>query len=118
MTSPRSRHTRANGAVRTGASMRNRRDGNSSLATKSVLLALAFTLTLTGGAALPQSTPLQELVSAVVRIKTYINPIGRTVEILGREREGSGIIIDESGLILTTGYLMVEAHAAEVRTEA
>ena len=37
---------------------------------------------------------------------------------LGREREGSGIVIDESGLVLTIGYLMVEAHAAEIVTNA
>jgi S1-C subfamily serine protease len=35
---------------------------------------------------------------------------------LGREREGSGIVIDQNGLVLTIGYLMVEAHAAEVVT--
>ncbi len=61
---------------------------------------------------------LDELVSAVVRIKTHINPDGRTIENLGREREGSGIIIDDDGLVLTIGYLMVEAHAAEVVTNA
>jgi S1-C subfamily serine protease len=61
---------------------------------------------------------LDEIVTAVVRIKTFINPDGRSVANLGREREGSGIVIDESGLILTIGYLMVEAHAAEVVTNA
>jgi serine protease Do len=61
---------------------------------------------------------LEELVSAVVRIKTYINPDGQTVQALGREREGSGIVIDEDGLVLTIGYLMVEAHAAEITTNA
>ncbi len=66
----------------------------------------------------PQATPAQDLFSAVVRIKTFINPDGRSVGNLGREREGSGILIDESGLILTIGYLMVEAHAAEVLTNA
>ena len=59
---------------------------------------------------------LDDLVSAVVRIKTFINPDGRTIENLGREREGSGIVIDADGLVLTIGYLMVEAHAAEVIT--
>src|SRR6187200_2243070 len=59
---------------------------------------------------------IEELVAAVVRIKTYINPDGQTVQSLGREREGSGIVIDDSGLVLTIGYLMVEAHAAEVVT--
>jgi S1-C subfamily serine protease len=55
-------------------------------------------------------------VSAVVQIKTLINPDGRTIENLGRTREGTGIIIDNDGLVLTIGYLMVEAHAAEVIT--
>ena len=57
---------------------------------------------------------LDELVSGVVRIKTFINPDGRTLQNLGREREGSGIVIDDSGLVLTIGYLMVEAHGVEV----
>jgi serine protease Do len=53
-----------------------------------------------------QNSWVDDLVSAVVQIKTHINPEGRTVEGLGRDREGSGILID--------GYLMVEAYAAEV----
>jgi S1-C subfamily serine protease len=59
---------------------------------------------------------LDELLSAVVQIKTVINPDGRTAEPLGRSREGSGIVIDDNGLVLTIGYLMVEAQAAEVIT--
>jgi len=38
------------------------------------------------------------------------------VEGLGRDREGTGILIDADGLILTIGYLMVEAYAAEIIT--
>ena len=71
---------------------------------------------LASASASAQKLTLDELVSSVVRIKTFIDPDGRTVENLGREREGSGIVIDENGLILTIGYLMVEAHAAEVVT--
>jgi S1-C subfamily serine protease len=62
----------------------------------------------------PRTAWIEELVAAVVRIKTHINPEGRTVETLGRQREGSGIVIDSNGLVLTIGYLMVEAFAAEV----
>ena len=69
-------------------------------------------------AAQETQTTLDELISAVVRIKTVINPDGTSVANLGREREGSGIVIDESGLVLTIGYLMVEAQAAEVITNA
>lgn len=65
-----------------------------------------------------QTSALEELVSGVVRIKTFINPDGRTVENLGRERDGTGVVIDDDGLVLTIGYLMVEAHAAEVVTNA
>jgi S1-C subfamily serine protease len=63
-----------------------------------------------------QSAALTELLSGVVHLKTFINPDGRTVKNLGREREGSAIVIDGHGLILTIGYLMVEAHSAEVMT--
>jgi S1-C subfamily serine protease len=65
-----------------------------------------------------QATTLDELISAVVRVKTFINPDGTSVSNLGREREGSGIVIDESGLVLTIGYLMVEAHAIEIVTNS
>jgi S1-C subfamily serine protease len=60
---------------------------------------------------------LEQLLSGVVRIKTFIKPDGRTVENLGRERSGSGVVIDNSGLIVTIGYLMVEAHSAEIETQ-
>jgi S1-C subfamily serine protease len=60
-----------------------------------------------------QNSWVDELVSAVVRIRCHINPEGYTVRALGRDREGSGILIDNDGLILTIGYLMVEAYAAE-----
>jgi serine protease Do len=64
------------------------------------------------------ATKLDEVVAAVVRVRTFINPNGTSVANLGRERDGSGIVIDESGLVLTIGYLMVEAHAAEIVTSA
>src|ERR1700730_14243343 len=67
-------------------------------------------------AARAQSPALAELLSGVVHMKTFINPDGRTTQSLGREREGSAIVIDSNGLMLTIGYLMVEAHSAEVVT--
>jgi S1-C subfamily serine protease len=65
-----------------------------------------------------QDVAFDELLSGVVRIKTFINPDGRTLESLGRDREGSGIVIDDNGLVLTIGYLIVEAHAAEIITNS
>ena len=78
----------------------------------------AAALALALAVAPAQAITLDELVSAVVRIKTFIDPEGRSVQNLGRERDGSGIVIDENGLILTIGYLMVEAHGAEVVTNS
>jgi S1-C subfamily serine protease len=80
-------------------------------------LLLALGLAIAAGSARAQ-TSIPELVSGVVGIKTFINPDARTRENLGGERQGSGILIDEGGLVLTIGYLMVEAHAAEIVTNA
>jgi S1-C subfamily serine protease len=82
---------------------------------RSCLIAAAAVL-LGACAAAAQNARVEELASAVVRVKTHINPEGRTVDGLGREREGSGVLIDSDGLVLTIGYLMVEAYAAEVLT--
>ena len=64
--------------------------------------------------AVAQNAKVEDIISAVVQVKTHIIPEGRTVQGLGRDREGSGIVIDNDGLILTIGYVMVEAYAAEV----
>jgi len=63
-----------------------------------------------------QTVSLDDLLSAVVHVKTTINPDGRSVANLGRTRDGTGIVIDDEGLVLTIGYLMVEAQSAEVIT--
>ena len=96
--------------------MRNaRRFGSVATASwRTRLLAAMLAALASGSAAVAQNERVEDLVSAVVRIRTHINPDGRTVEGLGREREGSGIVIDTDGLVLTIGYLMVEAYAAEV----
>jgi S1-C subfamily serine protease len=75
---------------------------------------IALALSLSPAAASAQAPSLDDLVSAVVRVKTQIEPDGRTVATLGRERDGSGIVIDAEGLVLTIGYLMVEARSAEI----
>ncbi len=80
------------------------------------LLAALFAASLLSTPAPAETASLEDLISAVVKIKTHINPDGRTVQGLGRDREGTGILIDSDGLILTIGYLMVEAYAAEITT--
>src|ERR1700680_4124115 len=62
------------------------------------------------------SLSLERLLTGIVHIKTFITPDGRTTENLGKQREGTGIVIDSNGLILTIGFLMVEAVSAQVST--
>ena len=95
--------------------MRNASRRGSAAVALWVTLATTTVLALVSASAAVAQTPrVEELVSAVVRVNTHITPEGRTVQGLGREREGSGIVIDSAGLVLTIGYLMVEAYAAEV----
>src|SRR5580700_2579565 len=90
--------------------------GSHAVTLASKLLLAATVAVFSGIAGRAQSPSLEQLLSGVVHIKTYINPNGRTTENLGREREGTGIVIDSNGLVLTIGYLMVEAISAEVIT--
>jgi S1-C subfamily serine protease len=98
--------------------MRNGRgDGYRAFTAWLKLLIIAAVAVMTARPVLAaDAPPLEELVAAVVRIKTHINPEGQTVQGLGRDRDGSGILIDNDGLVLTIGYLMVEAYAAELIT--
>ena len=79
------------------------------------LIVWAIAPVLLLAAALPaRAESVEELLGAVVKVKTFVPNDSRTAETLGREREGSGIVIDSAGLILTIGYLMVEAQGAEI----
>lgn len=47
---------------------------------------------------------------AVVRISSTVPGDSRSTRYLGTERDGSGVVIDGEGLVLTIGYLIVEAE--------
>ena len=51
---------------------------------------------------------------AIVKVQTVVPESARTAAALGTEREGSGVVIDSKGLILTIGYLILEAESIEV----
>jgi len=66
-------------------------------------------------AAEPATDPARRL-EAVVRVHTEIPAEARTAAFLGTRRDGSGVVIDDAGLVVTIGYLVTEAMAAEVTT--
>jgi S1-C subfamily serine protease len=55
------------------------------------------------------SYDLDRALQAVVKLHAEVPPDAYTAANLGTEREGSGIILDSNGLVLTIGYLMSEA---------
>jgi serine protease Do len=59
----------------------------------------------------------RSLVGSVVQIRTVAVRDGQTVESLGLQRSGSGVIIGPS-TVLTIGYLLLEADEVEVLTES
>lgn len=53
--------------------------------------------------------------AAVVGLEVTILPEARTAESLGAERRGSGVVIDAAdGLVVTIGYLVLEAAAVDI----
>ena len=54
------------------------------------------------------------LFDAVVRVQSTVPADARTAKSLGTEREGNGVIIDAGGLILTIGYLILEADTIQI----
>jgi S1-C subfamily serine protease len=65
-------------------------------------------------AATPQGVDADSLFAAIVKVTTHAVPGARSAATLGREREGTGVVIGDNGLILTIGYLIVEAEDVSV----
>jgi serine protease Do len=54
--------------------------------------------------------------AAVVGLRVSVSEGARSAETLGKERSGSGVVIGPDGLILTIGYLMLEAQNIQIIT--
>jgi S1-C subfamily serine protease len=67
---------------------------------------------LPGSSSLPAE--VSDVLPAVVGLRTTIPKNRRSAQTLGAEREGHGIVIDDEGLILTIGYLIMEADTVTI----
>lgn len=74
--------------------------------------AAVFALIATPVTAAPEKAP--NFIQAVVKVSTKVPSDARTARGLGTEREGSGVVIDGNGLVLTIGYIMLEASEVEI----
>ncbi len=59
---------------------------------------------------------LDRALGAVLKLRAEVPPDAFTAPILGTEREGSGVVIDDAGLVLTIGYLVTEAARVTLTT--
>jgi S1-C subfamily serine protease len=84
------------------------------LALAALILAQPAAATGEAGTAEPGAKLSPQILDAVIRIHAEVTPGARTAAYLGSEREGSGVLIDANGLIVTIGYLVMEAMAIEV----
>jgi len=71
-----------------------------------------------------QPPTAQEMIAAltkanasVVGVRAMVDEEARSAETLGQLRRGSGVVIAPDGLILTIGYLMLEAEQIEIVTQ-
>ncbi|MEX2618024.1 MAG: S1C family serine protease [Alphaproteobacteria bacterium] len=56
----------------------------------------------------------EDVLHAVVRVQSTTESTARSAKTLGTERDGHGVVIDSSGLIVTIGYLVLEASSVMV----
>src|ERR1700722_1388890 len=56
------------------------------------------------------SFDLERALRAVISVKTYVPADAFTANTLGTERAGNGVVINDTGLIATIGYLITEAE--------
>jgi len=96
-----------------------------------VALALMLALVAAAGAQMPTpstSSPdaapsperaraLERALAAVVGIETVAVEDAGSVATLGQEREGSGVVIGADGLVLTIGYLILEADHVDLKLD-
>jgi S1-C subfamily serine protease len=84
--------------------------------------ALAFAAALAGLLAAPlhaqtrspDGPPELSELTAIVHVHARIVPDARSAETLGTSRSGTGVVIDTDGLVLTIGYLVMEAAAIDI----
>lgn len=62
-------------------------------------------------AAPPEAKAIERALAAVVGLRARALEDARSASTLGSNREGSGVVIGEDGLVLTIGYLVIEADS-------
>lgn len=59
----------------------------------------------------------EDMLAAVVRVRMKAIADARSNASLGQTREGTGVVIDDRGHIVTIGYIVIEADSIEITTQ-
>jgi S1-C subfamily serine protease len=85
---------------------------------------LGTAVPLAAFAATPPPTDAQAVINALTKANAAVVGVqvtaaegARSAETLGKQRVGSGVVIGADGLILTIGYLVIEAQTIQVITQ-
>lgn len=85
---------------------------------------LGLALSLASVAATPPPQDAQAVINALTKANAAVVGVqitaadgARSTQTLGKQRSGSGVVIGPDGLILTIGYLMIEAQTIQVVTQ-
>jgi serine protease Do len=82
------------------------------------LIAICLATTLAAQPTLEaQSRAMQRASDAVVGVQVVAVEDARSAATLGRARQGSGVVIGDDGLVLTIGYLILEAEQVQLITD-
>lgn len=81
---------------------------------KRICLTVIFTILISFGVPAYADQAAEEILKAVVKIRSIVPKDAHTAHTLGTEWEGNGVVIDSKGHILTIGYLITEAETIEV----
>ena len=80
------------------------------------LIAAALLTIFQPAAATAAETSADDILAAIVGVTAKVPADARTAAHLGTDREGSGVVIDDHGLVLTIGYLILEASEVSIVT--
>ena len=84
--------------------------------TRLCCVAISLTIVAIAALATPARAQSGDFFAALVHIEAEVPEIARTAGSLGTTRSGSGVVIDDDGLVLTIGYLILEADAVKITT--
>jgi S1-C subfamily serine protease len=81
-----------------------------------VMVALAWAHDTRAAQSAPPARELTVDALSVVKVQAQAVKDARSLNTLGSQREGTGVVVDSNGLVLTIGYLIVEAENVQLST--